>query len=53
MVYLALIYSNVSITKVIIWQMTSSACIGEIDSIGSGIPKKLKRPGKPEPTQFA
>ena len=48
-----LISLNASIAKVDIWLTTTNAPSGEIDSIGTSIQKKHRKPGKPRPTQFA
>jgi len=47
----ALTPSSVSIAKTNIWLMTTNALFGNIDSIASGIQRKLRKPGKPRPTQ--
>jgi len=50
---LVLTPSNASIAKANIWLTTTNAPSGEIDSIGTSIQKKHRKPGKPRPTQFA
>jgi len=50
---LVLIPSNASIVKANTWLTTTNAPSGEINSIGTGIQKKHRKPGKPRPIQFA
>jgi len=50
---LVLIPLNASIAKANTWLTTTNAPSGEINSIGTGIQKKHRKPGKPRPIQFA
>jgi len=52
-VYHALILSNALIVKVTTWLMTTNVLSGETALIGTGTQRKLKKPGKPGPIQFA
>jgi len=41
-----------STAKANTWQMITSASFGNTDSIANGTQRKLKKPGKPGPTQL-